>query len=1103
MWKKTTNRTRKYGLITAACFLYFSGAAQQHYTGEVALAASSGVVGQNSSTKSLGDVLKDLRNKYGIQYSYKADVAQNLQLQVPNGLSEGQDVEVVLQNILTPAGLTYKKVNKVYIIVKDATPAPVATPTPSPAKTSEARQEQSIRGTITDDTGNPLPGVTVVVKGTTRGTSTDVNGSFSLSVPANSTLVLSFIGFQTQEIIVGNQSTFNITMQTDAKALEEVVVVGYGTQRRQDVTGSVASISPEEFNKGVVATPDQLLVGKVAGLTINRNSGDPTGGSNIQLRGPSSLTAGTSPFYVIDGVPGVSIDLVAPDDIVSMDVLKDASATAIYGSRAANGVIMVTTKRGKAGKPTLAYSGYAALETVANRVDVLSADEYRKFLSDNNMSVAESEDGYSTDWQDEILRNGISHNHNLSFTGGSEQTRYNASVNYFNNQGIVKKNDIERVVARLGVDQDAFDGRVRIGLSAVNSFINSSHIDYGIFNGAARYLPVSPVRSDDPAYAKYGGYFQVPGRVNYNNPVAILNQRDEERSRNIILGTGKVGVDLLPGLVLDLMGSLQLENYDRSYYMSREDYSPAALGMGRAERTALKHKEKIFESFLNYSKTLNERHEVKVLAGYSYQNAIRNDGINAANTMFTSDDLGSSNLNLGQGEGLLHFQNYPVKEFSTLVSFFGRVNYNFSEKYMFSATVRRDGSSRFGINNRWATFPSFALGWRLIEEGFLRDQNLFSDLKLRIGYGVSGNQNIAPYASLTRYGVQADQFFYKGEYINSIGVTQNPNPDLKWESTAMANIGLDFALWNGRISGTVEYYDKQTDDMLYYYTVPMPPYQYNTLLANGASMSNRGVEVMLNAVVLDGSNLNWNTSFNLAHNKNEIGGLSSNVGNLTVSQRLEGSIGLDGWTGQTVSVVQPGLSIGTFYTPKYIGYDAEARKTIYQRANGELVTADQLKAPDDYQVMGNALPKLTYGWMNNFSYNRFDLSFFIRGVYGNKIFNATRADLSRLLQAGVTNLSPHAVEDGIFEAPVASSRWIEDGSFLRLDNATLGYNLNVSGLKYFSSARVYLSGQNLFTITDYTGVDPEVNLGGLAPGIDDRNYYPKTRSVLIGVNLSF
>lgn len=967
-------------------------------------------------------------------------------------------------------------------------------------------QERNVTGVVTDAAdGSALPGVTIIEQGTSTGTVTDINGNYSISVNENSTLIFSFVGYESITKDVGAQSTINVNLYPDIQQLSELVVIGYGTQKRQDVTGAITTVSPEQFNKGVVGSPDQLLVGKVPGLTINRSGGDPTAKPNIQLRGPSSLTASSAPFYVIDGVPGASIDLVAPDDIESIDVLKDASSTAIYGSRAANGVIMVTTKRGKDQAPVFSYSGYVAVEEVSNRIDVLNASEYKQFLTDNGQTVAEGEAGFDTDWQDELYRTGFSQNHNLSYSGGSELTKYNASVNYFKNEGIVKRNELERVIARVGVDQEAFDGRLRMGLSLVNSMINSDHVDYGIFNGAARYLPVSPIMSDNPLYDPYGGYFQVPGRTNYNNPVSMLNNRDEERKTNLTLGMAKVGLDILPGLVLNMTGSFQREHYDRNYYMSREDFGAQALGMGYAERESLMHTEKIFESILNYSKTINENHELNLLAGYSYQNTLRNDGLKARNNTFSSDDLGSNNLLTGNGEGgsAFHFQDYPRKEESVLVSFFGRANYSFKGKYILSATLRTDGSSKFGVNDRWAMFPAVSTAWRISDESFMQDQNLFYDLKLRAGYGVSGNQNIPPYRSITLYGPQGDQFLYNGEFINSYSVVQNPNPDLKWETTTMINAGVDFGILGGRINGSVDVYSKETNDLLYEYNVSTPPYQFNRLLANGASMTNKGIEVMLNAFIIESGEFEWSSSANFAANKNEIGSLSSNIGNLSVSQRLEGGPGLDGWTGQTVSIVAPGYAIGTFYAPKYVGYDATTNETVYETKNGELVTADNLSTPGDYRVIGQALPKFTYGWSNTFSYKGFDFGFFLRGVYGNKIYNATRADLSRLNQASVTNVSKDAVEDGIFEAPVNSSRWLEDGSFLRLDNATLGYNFNLENNKYIKNARVYLTGTNLFTITKYTGVDPEVSLDGLSPGLDNRNYYPKTQSLLVGVNLSF
>ena len=969
-------------------------------------------------------------------------------------------------------------------------------------------QNGRISGLVLDENQQGLPGVTVSIKGTSTATSTDEDGTFTISQIrlGEQTLVFNFIGYNVLErkVTVTNATQITVQLEPSAEALSEVVVIGYGTQQKKDLTGSVASVTPKDFNKGVVATPDQLLVGKVPGLSITRSGGDPTAGATIQLRGPSSLTAATAPFYVIDGVPGASIDVVSPDDIISMDVMKDASSTAIYGSRAANGVIFVNTKRGKVGKPVLSYSAYAATERVSNRVNVLNAGEYLGFLEENNLSAAESESGYATDWQEAITRTGLSHNHNISLTGGSEGTRYNASVNYFKNEGIVQRSDIERVVSRLGVDQNAFEDKLRLSLTVSNSIITSHHVDYGIFNGAARFLPVSPIRSEGSQYSQFGGYFQVPGRTSYMNPVAMLNQRDEERGRNILLATAKAELDLVRGLTWTNIGTFQRNLNDKNYYMHTTDFDSRALGVGFAERENLKNTDKIYESFLNYSTQVSE-HSFEALAGYSYQKTVDRDGTRLLTTGFLSDDLGANNPAAATPpDGYRHFADYPWKLESLLISYFGRVNYNYNGKYMLSATVRRDGSSKFGENNRWATFPSVSAAWRISEEGFLKNQSVLNDLKLRVGYGVSGNQNIDPYKSITLFGQQGGQFMYNGAWLNSYGVNQNPNPDLKWETTSMLNLGLDFEFLGGRLNGTVEYYNKETEDLLYEYSVPTPPYQHDRLLANGASMTNKGVEVSLNALVVNRDDFSWNTSANFAHNKNRVGNLSSNIGNLSVSERYEGSIGLEGWTGQTVAIVLPGQPVGTFYTAKYIGYDEGAKRTIYQNGDGELVTSDQITARDDYQVMGYALPKFTYGWNNSLRYKQFDMGVFFRGVYGNKIFNATRADLSRLPQAGITNISKDALEEGIFETPtIASSRFLEDGSFLKLENITLGYTFNVEGWRFFNRARIYLTGQNLFTITDYTGIDPEVSLSGLAPGIDDRNYYPKTRSFLLGVNVSF
>lgn len=978
-----------------------------------------------------------------------------------------------------------------------------------PTYAIQGGQSAVLTGQITDESGKTVAGATVKISNSMLATSSDANGTYLIQgLPSGSvTVQVNMIGYEpTQKNInvSSGENKLDFTIVNMADQLDEVVVIGYGVARKKQISGSISSVTPEEFNKGVVSSPDQLLAGKVAGLTVNRSGGDPTSGATIQLRGPSSLTASSSPLYVIDGIVGANIQLVAPDDIVSMDVMKDASSTAIYGSRAANGVIFVTTKRGKAGAPVLSYSGYAASESVANRVNVLSAEEHRKFVQENGLTVAPAETGYDTDWQKAVTRTGLSHNHNISLTGGSEGTRYNASVNYFNNQGIVKRNGLERIIARAGVDQHAFDGRLKLAFNISNSINNSDHVDYGIFNGAARFVPTSPITSTAAEYAQYGGYFQIPGRTGYMNPVAMLNQRDESRSNNTLLGSFKADLTLVDGLIWSNVLSYQRQHFDKKYYMHRTDFDSKALGRGYAERNNLIHLDKILESYLNYSLT-RDLHSFDAMAGYSYQRTKNNDGMWASSVGFMSDDLGANNLNLGTlPAGYNPFGSYPYTLESLLISFYGRLGYNYDDRYLLSATLRKDGSSKFGVNNRWATFPSISAAWRLTKESFMQDQTFFHELKLRAGYGVSGNQNIDPYRQIVIFGPQSGQFLYNGAWINSYGVNQNANPDLKWETTSMFNVGLDFELMTGRIGGSVEYYNKETKDLLYEYDVPSPPYQHNRLLANGANMTNKGVEIVLNAAVYSNANFSYNTTVNFARNINEVGSLSSNIENIGVSQRYEGGIGLEGWSGQTAAIVLPGQPLGTFYVAKYIGYDEATKRTQYEKPNGDIVTQDQISAPDDYQIMGHALPKFTYGWNNNLRYKSWDLNIFFRGMYGNQVFNATRADLSRLQQANVTNISKDAVADGIYETPViASSRFIEDASFLRLDNATLGYKFNLNDKKYFKQARLYMTGQNLFTITDYTGVDPEVSLGGLAPGIDNRNYYPRTRSFILGVNLSF
>jgi len=967
-------------------------------------------------------------------------------------------------------------------------------------------QGKVITGMVTDGSNNDfLPGVTVQIKGTASGTVTGPDGTYKLTVPATSTsLVFSFIGYDSQEIVIGAQTVINVVLKS-GKALEEVVVVGYGTQKKKDLTGAISSVSAKDFNKGVMQTPEQLLQGKVAGLTVTRQGGDPNRRSNVQLRGPSTLAGNTEPFYVIDGVPGASIDLVAPDDIVSIDVMKDAASTAIYGTRAANGVIMVTTKGGKSGQSTLSYSGYVAVESIAKRVKVATGDELRAYLNSEGkkLDVAD-DDGANTDWQKEITRLGVSHNHNISFGGGNEHTKYQASVNYFKNNGIVKNSSIERILGRLRADHSAFNDKLRLSFSVSNSVINNHYIDYAIFYQAVRFLPTVNVYKPD------GTYKENLSRYDYYNPLALINQIVDERKQNILLANGRASLDLLPGLTYDVSLSYQKDNTTSGIFQERN----SAFGMGNngyARRTAYANTTKILETYFNYSKTFGDVHDLKLLAGYSYQQDDIDDGFQAQSMNFLTDDLGYYGILNGNPSGAYNYLNgsKPFKD-GKLISFYGRFNYAYKNKYLLQGTLRRDGSSRFGANNKWANFPAISGAWRISEEGFMKGQQLFDDLKLRVGYGVSGYQAVDPYQSLARYGVKGAAFV-NGTWINTYAYTQNPNKDLQWEKTSVFNIGIDFSIIKGRINGTVEWYDKKTTDMLDKYNVPVPPYPVPELFANVGAMNNKGVEVTLGVEVIKDRPFTWTANLNFAANKNKITSLSNEQ--LKKEFEYVGNPGGQGLSDIPVAIIKPGLPLGTFFTYEYAGKDKDGI-AVYNNANGLQVKAKDLRR-EDFKVVGYALPDFTYGWNNNFQYKQLDMNLFFRGVYGNKIFNALATNLDRLSEATVVNVSKKAIEEGITknDPPIYSSYYVENGSFLRLANATIGYTFNHK-IKAIKSARIYFTAQNLFTITKFTGVDPEVDLGGKSPGIaglgqgdtpDKRNsaIYPSTRSFSLGVNVNF
>lgn len=968
----------------------------------------------------------------------------------------------------------------------------------------QAQNKFRIEGKITDDKNQPIPGVSISEAGTRSGVVTDAEGKYRLDVAgSNSTLHIAFVGYESKEISVNGSHTLNISLLPQLKQLNDVVITGYGKTSKKNVIGAISSVNSGEFTQGVIASPSMLLQGKVPGLTITK-SGNPNQNPTVILRGPSTLRSGAQePFYVVDGVPGAPIDMVAPDDIASIDVLKDGASTAIYGARAANGVIMVTTRRPKADQLRIAYNAYVGLEKVANRLEVLTGDELRKYLADNGQVLAAANnDVYpgtttpvNTDWQKEVQRDAVSHNHNLSLMGGAKNTTYGFSVNYLNNPGIIKTSSLNRLGVRANIDQRAFDDRLRLSLNLFNTSTTQNNVPDAVFGNMLNYLPTVLVTRPDGTYTEdYAG--NIRGS---NNPVSLIANNNDETKINKFLANGLAEVKILPGLTYTLSLTTQRDQVTRNVYYN--SLSVLAKGLnGKATRLAWTNARNIIESYFNYDKTVG-KHNFKVLAGYSWQEDHNGDGFGVTTQGFGSDALTWNNLALSNPPpGTVVFDNSGSTTLTTLrlISYYGRINYQYADKYYFLVSLRNDGSSAFGKNNRWGYFPAVSAGWRISQEPFMKANGFFDDLKLRVSYGSSGNSlGFDPLAAQLQYSTTG-RYYDNGNLINAIAPVQNANPDLKWERTGMLNAGIDFAIFNGRLSGAVDYYDKQTSDLIWNYPVTTTQYITTTLLANVGKVSNKGVEVVLNAEPIHTKNFSWKTSANVSHNTNSISSLSN--GRFTLKDIPTAILGGKGQSGNWSQKVLEGQPIGTFTLFHYLGKDKDGVST-YQKADGTVTTSPAI---GDLMRAGNAQPTLTYGWSNTFTWKGFDLNVFIRGVTGNKILNATKAALNTPTDAKMTNILKFTAGESYNDKNsfMISDRFLENGSYLRMDNLTLGYTFKTRS-NYISKLRIYGNVNNVFTITKYTGIDPEMDLGGLTPGIDARNYYPKTRSFIFGLNAIF
>lgn len=962
--------------------------------------------------------------------------------------------------------------------------------------------QSKVSGTVKDANGEPLIGVSVLEVGTQNGAVTDMYGNYKLNVKPGAKLKISYIGFTPQTVKAGSNS--QIVLQEDNTALNEVVVVGYGTMRRKDVTSSITTVKAEDLNQGVFTDPGQMLQGKVPGLVVS-STADPNGSPTITLRGASTLRTGAmSPYYVVDGIPGVDISIVSPEDIESIDVLRDATATAIYGSKAANGVIIITTKKGAEEKTNVSYNGYVAFDNILKKYDVCTADDLRQYAKDNNITLKDG--GANTDWQDEVLRTGISHNHNVNISGGNGSTNYMISADLRKREGVIKMTGFDRFNVRSLVSTKTLKDHLTVSLGA--NMMYGKHFGVPSGNEGASVLDAMNYYSPTNAIKNADGTWTVgSGSKNYN-PLALMEENKSETVWKRNQFVGKTALELWKGFVWSV--NYSWSNYQSTYsaYNTRNSQLEGIGNKnGQATRNTYFGREQTFETYLNYDFKVGKS-KWGLMGGYSWEEKKNNDGFGLSVEGYYNDDLGWYNMSYAQT--ILGVQNSVQSGYLEKVrniSFYGRVNYSFDSRYMLQATIRRDGSSVFGKNNRWGTFPSVSAAWNITEEKFMQNQHIFDNLKLRAGYGISGNaMGFDVYSSYNTYGASGT-FVYDGKTYRTYGATKNANPDLKWESTGMLNIGLDFAFLKGRLNGTVEVYHKKTKDLIWSYPVSTTQYIYGWMDANVGEMTNKGIEFTLNAVPVRTKNFMWSTTLNLSHNKNTVDKMQNetfHTTNLTQGDPMVAGVSADGWTQR----IMEGEPIGTFYTYQYAG-TVNGRSEYYvldEKGNrtGETTNNPSLK---DRSITGCAQPKLNAGWNNTLTYKNWSLNAFITGVFGNDVYNSARAHYtSAQMFSDGKNVLKEFLNNPASDASgsLPSDRFIEKGSYVRLQTLSLSYTFRNCFNDWIQDLTLYGTANNLFTITSYKGLDPEVNLGGIDPGIDYRwSRYPHTRTFMVGVKINF
>lgn len=963
-------------------------------------------------------------------------------------------------------------------------------------------QSRTITGKVLDVSGHtPLPGVTVQVKGATIGTQTREDGSYTLNVPSGTvTLVFTFVGYKTTEMPVGTANTINVSLTADVTALKDVVVVGYGTQKKQEVTSAITSIEPTDFRQSGARNALDLVQGKVAGLQITRTGGsNPNTSPAIQLRGVTSLTGSMSPLIVIDGIPGGNLDLLQQDDIASISVLKDGSAAAIYGTQANGGVIIVTTKKGVKGPARVTYNNYFRKEYKSRIPKFLTPDEYAAKIANGEINATDK--GYRTDFVDLLVNhNNLTQNHNLAFSGGGEQSNYRASVYYLNQEGILKANERQQYGGRLSITSKGLNDRLTSQFNLATNFNKANLLtDGGNLQGYYTFNPTYSPYNPDGSW-----YFEQTS----TNELARIHQQTDIRQQQTTSGDAKVSLDIVKGLRASIFGSVTRDSYSEGSYadllseLSVENYDSS----GYAWQGSFLNLKYAVEPTLEYNITVNKNHNFTAIGGYSYRYEVE-QYFDASNYGFVNDIFHENNIGAGNMllTGKADMSSY--KNDNKLIAFFGRINYNYKDKYMASIILRHEGSSRFGANNKWGNFPALSVGWNMRDEPFMQGVSFLDDLKLRAGYGVTGNSGINNYSSLVTMGTGGNYLNPDGVWRQTYGPNKNPNPNLKWEKKSEYNVGVDFSFFKGRLSGAVDVYKRITKDLLENVTTQLPPFVTNSIYANVGQVSSKGVEITLSGVPVRTKDFSWNVDVAFSNSKNTLDRYSNEL--YTIKYQSYADIGGYGALGNAIRTYE-GDRIGNFYGKRFAGL-TDTGDWLFYKADGTKASADQLDSEKDFAVIGNAVPKVYLSFTNTFKYKNFDLRAFFRGKFGYNILNTmemfygSKASLpSNVLESAFTK---HGKITGGYQY---SDYYIEKGNFMKLDELTLGYTVPFRSKKTIQSMRFYVTASNLWLITKYTGNDPDyVRDTGLKPGVDalnasdDRTPYMGTRGFMFGLNVGF